>query len=86
VVTYAQTVDTGPALHYFTTAFMSQNHRESAFGIFTRQGESIGMANTARMDLQQDFTLSRAFDFNFFYFKGFSRFPGDCGSRFHGYS
>jgi len=53
-------------------AFMAQNDREEAFGIVTREGECIGMANASVGDLDQHLALARRLDVNFDYFQRFS--------------
>ena len=67
-----------------STAFVAEDRRENTFGIFARQGKSVGVAHTGRHIANQHLTLAWTFDINFFNDQWLACFPGDCGSRFHG--
>jgi len=61
----------------YGAAFMSEDSREQAFGIFAGQGERVRMANAAGDDPQQDFTLFGRIDFDGFDRQWLSGLPGD---------
>lgn len=46
------------------STFMPQHHREKAFGIITRQGESVSVADAGIRDLDEHLALARRFDIN----------------------
>jgi len=58
---------------------MTEDSRERAFRVFARQRKRIGVTDPAGVHLQQDFTLTRTLDLDFFNLKGCLRFPRDRG-------
>lgn len=68
-------LDTGNAFAHFnndTGPFMTQHNREHAFGVFARQRECIGMADTGVGDLDQHFAFAGRGNVNLDDFKWFS--------------
>jgi len=86
MVTYRQGCDPRSALHDLAAPLVTEDNRKRAFRIFARQCKCVGVTDPAGMHFQQDFTLSRPFDLDFFNLQGLLWFPRDRGSGFHGYS
>ena len=70
--------------HYNAGALVTENRRERAFGVISRQGKGIGVAHTRRFDFHHHFACGRAADVDFGYFEGFARFKCNRCSTLHG--
>jgi hypothetical protein len=67
----------------YRAALMAEYCRENTFRIFAGECKCIGMAYTCGDISQQDLTVMRPLDIDFFYFKSLARFPGDSSTCFH---
>jgi hypothetical protein len=67
-------------------ALVAQDGRKQAFGVRTREREFVGMADTGRLDLDQDFARLRAFQVDVMDLERLS--SGDCdrSTDFHGFN
>ena len=65
-------------------ALVAQNGWKDAFAVEPVQRIGVGVANACRHDLDQDFTLFRAFQIKLDNLKRFLRLKGDGGTGFHG--
>ena len=52
-----QRFDARPAFHHDARAFMAKDRGEDPFGVGTRQGEFVGVADAGGLDLDQDLAL-----------------------------
>jgi hypothetical protein len=74
------------AITYFndnTRTLVTENCREGAFWIITRQGKSIGVADTRSLDLYHHLSGGGPADVYLGYFQWLSGFKCYCGSAFH---
>ena len=53
--------DAGPGFQHDAGALVPEDGRENPFRVGAGQGVVIGMANTGRLDFDQDFTGTRTF-------------------------
>ena len=67
-------------LHHNTGAFVAQYNGEQAFGVFTAQGECIGVAHTGVGDFDQHLAFLRGGDVDFHNLQGFTSFKGNSGA------
>ena len=70
--------------HHNASALVAQHHREQALGVFTAQGEGVGVAHAGVGDLDQHFALLGRGDIDFHDLQGFSGLKGHGGAGFHG--
>ena len=64
-------------------AFVTEDHREQAFGIRARARELIGVAHAARLDLDQHLAVARSIEVDGDDFERFAGGLGDGGASFH---
>ncbi len=64
-------------------ALMAKDRGEHAFGVSARKGKLVCVANAGRLDLNQNFALTRAVQINFGDFKRATGLGGHCGAGFH---
>jgi hypothetical protein len=72
-----------PDIDHHASALMAEDRRKQAFRIGARQREFVGVANTGRLDLDQDLAGARAFELHRGHFKRFA--GGGChgGANVH---
>lgn len=70
--------------HHNASALVAQHHREQAFGVFTAQGEGIGVTHASVGNLDQHFAFLGRSYVDLHDLQGFSGLKGHGGTRLHG--
>ena len=75
--------DAGPDFANDAGALMAEDRGEDSLAVEAVQRVGIGVADSGRLDLDQDFTGLGALQIEFDDFKRLLGLKGDCGARFH---
>jgi hypothetical protein len=76
-------VTPGPDLADDAGAFMAEDRGEDSLAVEAVERIGVGVTNSRRLDLDQDFTGLGAFQIEFDDFKRLLRLERDCGSCLH---
>ena len=83
MITRLQAGHTWADLDHNTCALVPQNGWKQAFGVGTRQGEFIGVANASCFDLNQNLSGFGAFKVYIHHFQRFTGLNGNGGAGTH---